>query len=132
MFTHLYSIITRRILRWQDFDLFTLACSNKSQKLYLWLRIYLYLPVTLFQTLFELLVQFYCDLFIQDPPQIDFADRLVPHLYELTQISPENAEEVVVSNMSDRQEEFAQICQKRAGRGLYPGLDTVKSLYYFL
>ena len=28
-------------------------------------------------------------------------------------------------NIADRQEEFRQICEKKAGRGLYPGLDTV-------
>lgn len=78
-----------------------------------------------FQKLFGHLVEFYSDLCIQNPPQLDFADRLLTPLYELTQMSPDNAGGVVNVNLINRQEEFAEICQKRAGRGLYPGLDTV-------
>ena len=78
-----------------------------------------------FQVLFSHLVQFFCDLCIQDPPQLEFADRLTKHLFELTQLSPLAAAQAVVMNIADRQEEFRQICEKKAGRGLYPGLDTV-------
>ncbi|XP_053407134.1 nucleolar protein 14-like [Mercenaria mercenaria] len=77
------------------------------------------------EKLFGHLVQFYGDLCIQDPPQVDFADRLVTPLYELTQMSREIAGTVITANLMNRQEEFAEICQKKAGRGLYPGLDTL-------
>ena len=30
-----------------------------------------------------------------------------------------------MNNIGDRQEEFRQICERKGGRGLYPGLDTV-------
>ncbi|XP_052249880.1 nucleolar protein 14-like [Dreissena polymorpha] len=77
------------------------------------------------ETLLGLLVQFYCDLCVQDPPQLEFASRLLPHMYVLTQMSPENTARVCADNLTDRQEEFAQICQRKAGRGLYPSLDTL-------
>ncbi|XP_052770392.1 nucleolar protein 14-like isoform X2 [Mya arenaria] len=77
------------------------------------------------ETLLGLLVQLYCDLCIQDTPQLVYAERLLPHVYQLTQMSPGNAAHVFGDNLTDRQEEFAQICQRKAGRGLYPGLDTL-------
>ena len=86
---------------------------------------YIYASLFFFQVLFTHLVQFFCDLCIQDPPQLEFADRLTQHLFELTQLSPLAAAQAVVMNIADRQEEFRQICEKKAGRGLYPGLDTV-------
>lgn len=78
-----------------------------------------------FQTLFSHLVQFFGDLCMQDPPQLEFADRLTKQLFELTPLSPQTASQVVVNNIGDRQEEFRQICERKGGRGLYPGLDTV-------
>jgi hypothetical protein len=49
-------------------------------------------------------------------------------------MSPENAGNVITANLMNRQDEFAEICESRAGRGLYPGLDTVciTSLYNFI
>lgn len=80
------------------------------------------------ETLFSHLIEFFGDLCIQDPPQLEFADRLTKHLFELTQLSPLAAAQAIVNNITDRQEEFRQICERKGGRGLYPGLDTLMLL----
>ena len=96
-------------------------CKCKACNTLTWYAVILFF----FQALFSHLVQFFGDLCIQDPPQLDFADKLTKHLFELTQLSPLAAAQVVVNNITDRQEEFRQICERKGGRGLYPGLDTV-------
>ncbi|XP_071170324.1 nucleolar protein 14-like isoform X2 [Mytilus edulis] len=77
------------------------------------------------ESLFSFLVQYYGDLTLQEPPCLSLADKLVPVLYGLTQQSSVPAAIAVLDQIKDRQEEYDTICDKKAGRGLYPGLDTL-------
>lgn len=84
------------------------------------------------QTLFSCLVQYFADLALQQPPQLQLMDKLVPHLYELCQGSQVSAAQVLVDQITERQQEFQAICDSRKGRGLYPALDTVRiSTHYY-
>lgn len=80
------------------------------------------------ETLFSCLVQYFADLALQQPPQLQLMDKLVPHLYQLCQGSQVAAAQVVVDQITERQEEFQTICESRNGRGLYPALDTLMLL----
>ncbi|KAK3603036.1 hypothetical protein CHS0354_037784 [Potamilus streckersoni] len=80
---------------------------------------------SLLETFFGLLVQYYGDLALQKPPQLHLMDQMTPILYSLTQQSPVAAAQAVVEQIANRQKEFKQICDRRAGRGMYPGLDTL-------
>lgn len=71
------------------------------------------------------LVQYYTDLALQDPPQLDLIDKLTVPIYKLVQMSPVSSANFILDQIKDRQEEFRQICQRKAGRGLYPALDTL-------
>lgn len=82
------------------------------------------------QTLFSCLVQYFADLALQQPPQLQLMDKLVPHLYQLCQGSQVSAAQVLVDQITERQEEFQAICDSRKGRGLYPALDTVSITMY--
>ncbi|CAG2240436.1 NOP14 [Mytilus edulis] len=77
------------------------------------------------KSLFSFLVQYYGDLTLQEPPCLSLADKLVPVLYGLTQQSSVPAAIAVLDQIKDRQEEYDTICDRKAGRGLYPGLDTL-------
>lgn len=83
--------------------------------------------IYLLQTLFTLLVQYYADLALQEPPSLSLADKLVPTLFEMTQQFPVEAAMVMLDQVKDRQDEYKQICERKAGRGLYPGLDAVSA-----
>uniref|UniRef100_A0A8W8IK48 Nucleolar protein 14 n=1 Tax=Magallana gigas TaxID=29159 RepID=A0A8W8IK48_MAGGI len=80
------------------------------------------------ETLFSCLVQYFADLALQQPPQLQLMDKLVPHLYELCQGSQVSAAQVLVDQITERQQEFQAICDSRKGRGLYPALDTLMLL----
>lgn len=80
------------------------------------------------ETLFSCLVQYFADLALQQPPQLQLMDKLVPHLYQLCQGSQVSAAQVLVDQITERQEEFQAICDSRKGRGLYPALDTLMLL----
>ncbi|XP_060076896.1 nucleolar protein 14-like [Ylistrum balloti] len=71
------------------------------------------------------LIQYYTDLALQDPPQLDLIDKLTIPIYKLVQMSPVPSANFVLDQIKDRQEEFRQICMRKAGRGLYPALDTL-------
>ncbi|OWF55050.1 Nucleolar protein 14 [Mizuhopecten yessoensis] len=71
------------------------------------------------------LVQYYTDLALQDPPQLDLIDKLTILIYKLVQMSPVPTANLILDQIKDRQEEFRQICLRKAGRGLYPALDTL-------
>ncbi|CAC5420942.1 NOP14 [Mytilus coruscus] len=77
------------------------------------------------ESLFSFLVQYYGDLTLQEPPCLSLADKLVPVLYGLSQQSSVPAAIAVLDQIKDRQEEYDTICDRKAGRGLYPGLDTL-------
>ncbi|KAK3095262.1 hypothetical protein FSP39_012329 [Pinctada imbricata] len=77
------------------------------------------------EVFFSCLLQYYCDLALQLPPKLTLMDKLVPHLYELTQGSPVTAAQSVVDQITERREEFQQICDRKGGRGQYPALDTL-------
>ncbi|XP_033755939.1 nucleolar protein 14-like [Pecten maximus] len=77
------------------------------------------------ETFLGTLVQYYTDLALQDPPQLDLIDQLTVPIYKLVQMSPVPTANFVLDQIKDRQEEFRQICQRKAGRGLYPALDTL-------
>ncbi len=78
-----------------------------------------------FQTLFSLLVQYYGDLAIQDPPHFGLMNQLTSHLYELTLQSPLTSGQAVLKVIKDKQEEFNHYCEARGGRGVFPTLDVV-------
>ncbi|XP_056004719.1 nucleolar protein 14-like isoform X2 [Ostrea edulis] len=80
------------------------------------------------ETLFDCLVQYFADLALQQPPQLQLMNSLVPHLFELSQGSPIAAAQVLVDQITERQEEFQAICERKGGRGLYPALDTLMLL----
>ncbi|XP_022335567.2 nucleolar protein 14-like [Crassostrea virginica] len=80
------------------------------------------------EALFSCLVQYFADLAIQQPPQLHLMDKLIPHLYELSQGSQVAAAQVLVDQITERQEEFHAICESKGGRGLYPALDTLMLL----
>ena len=44
-------------------------------------------------------------------------DKLIPHLYELSQGSQVAAAQVLVDQITERQEEFHAICESKGGRG---------------
>lgn len=46
-------------------------------------------------------------------------DRIVPHLYDLTQVTPQNASHCVTEVLKEKQQDFRAHCNS------FPGLDTV-------
>lgn len=74
--------------------------------------------------LFSLLLQYFGDLALQDKTS-SLMNKLTLHLYELCQMSPIPAGQAVIDIIMERQEAFTQYCQRKGGRGLYPGLDML-------
>lgn len=70
-------------------------------------------------------MQYYCDMAVQNPPQLKFMNRLVKHVYELTQQSPMAAGKAIQEAVKDQEDMFCQYCEVRNGRGIFPTLDTV-------
>ncbi|KAL5022325.1 hypothetical protein ScPMuIL_001480 [Solemya velum] len=75
------------------------------------------------ETFFAFLVQYFCDLAIQEPVPLELVDRLVQHLYELARQSPGPAAHAIRDQLSDFYKEFSMVCQSKS-RGLYPAFDT--------
>ncbi|KAK6185807.1 hypothetical protein SNE40_007956 [Patella caerulea] len=80
------------------------------------------------QTFHGFLVQYFGDLALQEPPELELMDKLVLPIYSLTKMSPDNAAEIFQNEIMSRQEEFRQITERKHGRGLYLGLDTLLML----
>lgn len=78
-----------------------------------------------FQTLCELLLQFYCDLALQSPPKTILMNGLVAHLYDMTQQFPAECAEVIKDMLVARQLDLSEELEGRNGRAAFPNLDTV-------
>ena len=83
------------------------------------------------QTLFTLLVQYFCDLAVQDPPVLGLMDRLTGPLYDLTQMSKVIAGQTMLEVIKEKQEEFTQYSRRKGGRGAFPALDVVRRQFLF-
>ena len=70
-------------------------------------------------------MEYFGDLAQQDPPCLALMDRLVKHLYELSQSAPLPAGLHFVDLLKEKQEYLTQYAEVHGGRGVYPTLDTV-------
>ncbi|ESO96868.1 hypothetical protein LOTGIDRAFT_115358 [Lottia gigantea] len=80
------------------------------------------------ETFQGILVQYFGDLALQDPPELALMNKLVQPIFNLTKISPDKAGEVFQQEIMSRQEEFRQITERKHGRGLFLGIDTLLML----
>lgn len=85
------------------------------------------------QNLFAYLLQFLHDTASSDmcnngPPMCFVVlDRIAHHLYDLAQVSAENAKKCLVEVLKEKQDDFKRMRKRR-----YPGLDTVCYFYFFV
>ncbi|XP_074640487.1 nucleolar protein 14-like isoform X2 [Tubulanus polymorphus] len=82
------------------------------------------------QMIFKHILQYYGDLATENTPPLQLIDKLTTHLYELCQQSPLESAIAMREVIQEREEGFVEYCERRKGRGIYPGLDTM--LYFKL
>ena len=72
-----------------------------------------------------MVLQYYCELAVQKIPQLDFANKLVKPLYEMTQQNPNACGKTVQDTIIVQQQMFNEFVERRNGKGIFPALDTV-------
>ena len=78
------------------------------------------------QVLFGLLFEYYGDLAIQEPPHFSLMERLLPHIYQLSQMAPLVTGTAVQEVIKSRQTQLNTYAEAHSGRGVYPALDVVR------
>ena len=62
---------------------------------------------------------------VQSPPQLQLADGLVKHMYQLCQMSPKPCSEAIVQCIVATHDQFVEACEQRGGKGVPVTLDMV-------
>ena len=70
-------------------------------------------------------LQHFCELCVERPPSLWLVDKLVPHLYQLNQMSPDTCALALRNIVLQKHAHYCEVTSSRAGRGVFPQLDTV-------
>jgi hypothetical protein len=82
--------------------------------------------------LFSLLLQHFGEVAQRDTLSTRFIDGITRHLYELTRMSPLHSGQAMADIIYKKYKEFSALRGQRDGRGVFPGLDVVSSLTFYL
>lgn len=80
---------------------------------------------TVLQTIQKYILQYYGDIVKQHPVDKVLVDHVVSHLWEMTQMCKMSSATALQNILLEHHKEYTAHTEKKDGRGVYPGIDTV-------